>query len=77
MNIVLPACLIRKLVHYIFFNSLFNGFIKTKTKKEKKKQKDKKKKVLQNRRATEAGFTEDHELCTNWVPDLSQVQSCT
>lgn len=69
MNIVLPACLIRKLVHYIFFNQLFNGFIKTKqekkTKKQKKKEKEKKK-FLQNCRSTKAGFIEDHELCTNW-----------
>lgn len=86
MNIVLPACLIRKLVHYIFFNQLFNGFIKTKqNKKEQKTKKTKnkkptkkqKKKVLQNCRSTKAGFIEDHELCTNWVQDLfSQAESC-
>lgn len=68
---VLPACLIRKLVHYIFFNQLFNGFIKTKQKSKKQlKKKDKKrkekKKFLQNCRSTKAGFIEDHELCTNW-----------
>lgn len=34
-------------MHYIFFNSLFNGFIKTKQKKRKNKKK-KKKKALQN-----------------------------
>lgn len=37
MNIVLPACLIRKLVHYVFFNQLFNGFIKTKQNKKNSK----------------------------------------
>ena len=58
---VLPACLIRKLVHYIFLIS----FLMVLSKQNKNK-KNKKKKFLQNCRSTKAGFIEDHELCTNW-----------
>lgn len=45
-----------------FFNSLFNGFIKTKQQKKKKKGRSR----SCESQAHRAGFLADHKLCTDW-----------
>lgn len=71
MNSVLPACSIRKLVHYIFFYSLFNGFIKTK----QKKRKTKKKQAPQNG-GPGSRFSRGSRTARTGVPGLRSSSAC-